>query len=230
MNTAIVLAGGFGTRLLSITKDIIPKPMVLVQGKPFLYWLLRYLKSQRIEEVILAVSHRAAVIENYFGNSFEGILLKYSVEAKSLGTGGAIKQAFSFTNTNSAYIINGDTYFPVNLLKMKSFHHHLHGEVTIALKMLRSFDRYGAITLDSQQWIKAFHEKKMVTQGYINGGIYLMDRRVLNGFEDGQSFSIEKDFFEKQVSFRIGGFKSRANFIDIGIPEEYQRIQSFHLQ
>jgi D-glycero-alpha-D-manno-heptose 1-phosphate guanylyltransferase len=230
LNTAIVLAGGLGTRLLSITKDLIPKPMVMVQGKPFLYWLLRYLKSQRIDEVILAVSHHAGVIEKYFGHSFDGLNLKYSVEEKPLGTGGAIKQAFSFTNTNSAYVINGDTYFPVNLLKMKSFHHHVQGEVTIALKLLRSFDRYGAITLDSHQLIKAFHEKKMVAQGYINGGTYLMDRRILNVFDEGRPFSIEKDFFEKQVSFRIGGFKSRANFIDIGIPEEYQRIQLFQLQ
>ena len=112
MSTAIILAGGLGTRLKTITNDIIPKPMVAVKGKPFLYWVLRYLKHQDINQIVLAVSHHAATISNYFGDTFEGIPIKYSIESIPLGTGGAIKQAFKMVTSDSAFIINGDTYFP----------------------------------------------------------------------------------------------------------------------
>ncbi len=231
MNTAIVLAGGLGTRLKSITHDKIPKSMVSVQGHPFLYWILRYLRQEGIKKIVLAISHHGEIISNHFGDSFHGIPLIYSVEATPLGTGGAIRQALQLCHASQNFIINGDTYFPVSLNKMKDFHLLHRYDMTLAVKHFKSFDRYGAIQISKNHEIKAFYEKKWVDSGYINGGIYLTNKKIFNAFQLGHAFSIEKEIFEKNNGHVIlGGYKSRAKFIDIGIPADYEKIQAFKLR
>lgn len=231
MKTAIVLAGGLGTRLHTITKDLIPKPMVLVQKRPFLYWILKYLKTQDIQKVILAVSHHAHTIVDHFGYDYEDLCLDYSIEKSPLGTGGAIWQAWQLVKEDSVTIINGDTYFPIDLVCMTNHHMDAANDVTIGIKMMKNFDRYGAASIDQRNIIHAFGEKKWKAQGYINGGIYMMNRSVLSGFKIGQPFSLEREIFEKKAShLQIGGYKSRRTFIDIGIPEDYHRIQTLSLK
>src|SRR5580765_3395154 len=121
INTAIVLAGGFGTRLQAVVKDI-PKPMAPVAGKPFLQYLLQYLSRQRIEKVILAVGYRWEIIRDYFGDSFDGMELKYSVEREPLGTGGGILTAINTSNENEYIVLNGDSFFNINLAEFVSKH------------------------------------------------------------------------------------------------------------
>ena len=114
---------------------------------------------------------------------------------------------------------------------MTNHHMDAANDVTIGIKMMKNFDRYGAASIDQRNIIHAFGEKKWKAQGYINGGIYMMNRSVLSGFKIGQPFSLEREIFEKKAShLQIGGYKSRRTFIDIGIPEDYHRIQTLSLK
>lgn len=227
---AIILAGGMGTRLRSVTKDQIPKVMAEVKGKPFIYWQLRYLKKQGIKKSILAVHFHADQILSYLGNSFEDMELVYSFEQKPLGTGGAIRQAMELVPQKKVLILNGDTWFPVNLKDMNEQHDRRNNQVTLALKKLHDFDRYGSVILHRNNQIEAFVEKKKTASGYINGGIYIIESRLMDLFDLGKAFSIERDLFETRLKeYTIGGYKSTARFIDIGIPSDYYKIQSFKL-
>lgn len=227
----IVLAGGLGTRLRVVTGDQIPKTMAPVQGKPFLYWQLNYLRKQGIKKIILAVSFHAGQVIDYFGSDFQGLPLEYSVEKQALGTGGATKQAMELSGNKPVFVCNGDTWFRVDLERMKQMHDQAGNAVTLALKKMIRFDRYGSVNLGTQDRIIHFEEKKWLETGYINGGIYYFKPAQLRDFPSDTAFSLEKDFFEKKVNkIKIGGYRSRANFIDIGIPEDYHKIQSLNLR
>ncbi len=228
---AIVLAGGLGTRLRPVTGDRMPKAMVPVQGKPFLHWQLNYLKKQGIKKIILAVSFHAGQVSDYFGSDFQGLPLEYSVEKQPLGTGGATRKAMELSGNKPVFVCNGDTWFRVNLERMKQIHSQAGNAVTLALKKMNRFNRYGSVNLGHQDRIIHFEEKKWLETGYINGGIYYFKPAQLRDFPSDAAFSLEKDFFEKKVNkIKIGGYRSRATFIDIGIPEDYHIIQSLNLQ
>ncbi|EAK2332576.1 NTP transferase domain-containing protein, partial [Campylobacter jejuni] len=171
---AIILCGGLGTRLKSVIKDI-PKPMAPINNKPFLEFIFEYLKKQGIKEVILAVSYKYEVIQEYFKDEFLGIKIKYSIEKEPLGTGGAIKEALKFIK-NEVYVLNGDTFFDIDLSKLK-----LNGsKICLALKQMNDFDRYGTVNVDGQGFVISFEEKIFKTQGLINGGIYLLTKDIFN--------------------------------------------------
>ncbi|MBD3842888.1 MAG: NTP transferase domain-containing protein, partial [Campylobacterales bacterium] len=149
---AIVLAGGLGTRLKSVVSNV-PKPMATIGDKPFLEYILKYLKKNGITRVILSVGYKLEIIEEYFGNNFEGIELIYSKEDEPLGTGGAIKKAMSKVKSSKVYIINGDTFFDVNL---KSLILVDNSKITLSLKHMKNFDRYGCVESDENNLVTAF--------------------------------------------------------------------------
>ncbi|MCB0797859.1 MAG: HAD-IIIA family hydrolase [Chitinophagales bacterium] len=221
----IVLAGGFGTRLASVVQDL-PKPMAPVAGKPFLQYILDDLSEQGMQRCILAVGHLRQVIMRYFGDVYAGMELVYSEEEVPLGTGGGIRQAVGYLQGDEAFVINGDTFFGVDLRSLESFHHSHDGSLTLALKKMYRFDRYGTVETDDSGSITAFLEKQYREEGLINGGVYCLHRSV---FTDDlpKVFSFEKEVLE--VQFREGhlfGQESEAYFIDIGIPEDYERAQT----
>jgi D-glycero-alpha-D-manno-heptose 1-phosphate guanylyltransferase len=218
---AIVLAGGLGTRLRSVVTDL-PKPMAPIGDKPFLEYILRYLESNGIKRVILSVGYKWETIENYFGNNFNGIELVYSVEDKPLGTGGAIKKAMSQVLTEEVYIINGDTFFNIDL---KSLVLEDKSKLILSLKHMKNFDRYGCVESDANSLITAFTEKGYRDIGNINGGVYLSSINIFDGFKLENIFSFEEfmqnNFKELKISSRV--FENY--FIDIGIPEDYEKAQ-----
>ena len=217
---AIVLAGGLGTRLKGVISDI-PKPMAPVAEQPFLKYLLDYLKEQGITKVILSVGYKHEVIQNYFGDTYSGLELIYSIEDEPLGTGGAMRLALDYLESNQVFIINGDTFFDVDLDQMHQFAISESSDLCLALKPMKQFDRYGSVTLKNHR-ISSFKEKQFVNEGLINGGIYWVNTSLFDAFSKGQKFSFEKDLMEKQVENRkISGFVSDSYFIDIGIPEDY---------
>ena len=150
ISEAVVLCGGLGTRLRKIVKDV-PKPMAPVGDKPFLAFVLEYLKKQNIKRVILAVSYKYEVIQQYFGNEFLGMEIVYSIEKIPLGTGGAIKQALEFASRD-CYVLNGDTFFKIPLECMKLGK----SKICIALKRVYDFDCYGAVELDKNGFVEIF--------------------------------------------------------------------------
>ncbi len=218
---AIILAGGFGTRLKHVISDV-PKPMAPINGRPFLDFVLDYLIEQGIREVIMAVGYRHEQIINHYQNQYHNLKIQYLIEDKPLGTGGAILNAFTHANLENAFIVNGDTYFPVDLNLFEYIHRSLGRPISIALKQMKNFDRYGTVEWNPFNQITGFSEKQHRREGYINGGIYLINKSVFAQFEPGQSFSIEKEIFENlSLEINISGIPFPNFFIDIGIPEDY---------
>ncbi|HAN00806.1 MAG TPA: D-glycero-D-manno-heptose 1-phosphate guanosyltransferase [Marinilabiliales bacterium] len=224
INEAIILAGGLGTRLKGVINDI-PKPMAPVDGKPFLEYVLRYLNRFPIDKVILAVGYKHEVIESVFGDEFLGMSIEYAIEKEPLGTGGAIANALKLAIGDDVFLLNGDTFFDVNLEALYT-HHQLSGsQLTLSLKPMKNFDRYGTVELKGTQ-IVAFNEKKPVKQGLINGGVYVLNKGMFSNPLLPTKFSFEKDIMEQGVmQFDMQAYFSDGYFIDIGIPEDYERAQ-----
>lgn len=214
---AIVLCGGLGTRLRSVISDV-PKPMAPIKNKPFLAFVLEYLKKQNISRVVLAVSYKYEIIQEYFGNSYLGMQILYSIEKEPLGTGGAILEALNLINSDSCYVLNGDTFFDVNLDRLKLDN----SDICVALKPMKNFDRYGSVDIDNNSYISAFNEKKFTSNGLINGGVYLIKKNIFNSFNLPNKFSFEEFFQENFLIFNAKATVFDDYFIDIGIPQDYK--------
>lgn len=224
---AIILAGGFGTRLKGILNNI-PKPMAPINNKPFLEYLLDELVIAGFSRVILSVGHMSSVISNHFGNYYKTIEIVYSVEDEPLGTGGAVKLALNKARNDMIYVINGDTFFKVDFEKMVQIFRTNSGSIIMALKFMNDCSRYGTVEIDNENKVVEFREKNPdIKNGLINGGIYLIPKSIFNKFDISEKFSLEKDFFEKYFhDLNIEGFTSTGYFLDIGIPEDYRRAQN----
>ncbi len=225
MMEAIILAGGMGTRLREVVADV-PKPMALIGDKPFLWHILRWLVRYKCNRIIISSGYKSETISDYFGDSFDGIPLDYAVEEKSLGTGGAVKFSLERTTEDDVLIVNGDTWFPVDLEKFLSFHRKSESRFTIALKRMKDFTRYGSVDCSGNSIVK-FNEKKFCRDGLINGGIYLMNRHFLDQFSLPAAFSLEKEVLEKVAGKgMLRCLEFSEPFIDIGIPDDYRKAQS----
>lgn len=221
---AIILAGGLGTRLRSVVQDL-PKPMAAINGKPFLHYLFLYLTRQHIHHAILCVGYKSKAIESYFGDKYLDVKITYSHEEEPLGTGGAIQQAFTLVK-DKAFVLNGDTFFDIDLASLMHFADEHEAALAMALKPMQNFDRYGVVRTDEDGKISAFEEKRWVEQGTINGGIYFMDKSVFSDTQHLPKFSFEKEILEQGVAQkRFYGKAFEHYFIDIGIPEDFARAQ-----
>jgi len=221
---AIVLAGGLGTRLRSVISDI-PKCMAPVGDRPFLSILLNKLARQDdIDRVILSVGYlKESVIEWVVKNrSKYPFEINFAVEDNPLGTGGGIRLALEKCRQEEIVILNGDTYFDLDLDALKSSF----AALTIALKPLTDFDRYGAVEMDDNGVIRSFSEKQFRKKGLINGGVYLIRRSSLDLSSYPEKFSFEKDVLEPLSSTgNVHGIVQDGYFIDIGIPDDYTVAQ-----
>ncbi|MBN2521821.1 MAG: nucleotidyltransferase family protein [Bacteroidales bacterium] len=216
---AVILAGGLGTRLGNITKDV-PKPMVDVNGRPFLSYLLDLLISSGVSKTVIAVGYKSEKIIEYFGSQYKKLNIEYSIEEELLGTGGALKKALYLCEGTQVFVLNGDTYNVINYRKMFSQHLHFESPVTMATCLMEHSDRYGTVEIKDNK-VSLFKEKGYVEKGYINRGVYIIDRRLLQGISESK-FSLEKDVLEiGKQEIRI--FESDGYFIDIGIEEDYRK-------
>ncbi len=217
----IVLAGGLGTRLRSVINDI-PKPMALVKNKPFLEYVLTWLSGYNITKIVFSAGYKADIIKSYFRNDFKGIPIEYAIEIEPLGTGGGILSALSYLYDENVLVLNGDTYFPIDIDDFYIGHLTMGGNITIALKEMTNFNRYGSVDIDHNYNILQFHEKKFRKQAMINGGIYFLKRKFLQELNLPVKFSFEKSVLEKEVQNKtIKGIPFNYQFLDIGIPEDY---------
>lgn len=227
---AIVLAGGLGTRLRSVISDM-PKPMAPVCDRPFLHYIFQYLQKQGITDVVLSVGYKSEMIKDFFGDSYNGISIRYAVEEEPLGTGGGIRQAMAMIESD-AFVLNGDTFFDVNLSELYEFSQHRKSDIALALRRMYHFERYGTVEVGNQDRVLQFHEKQYRDEGLINGGVYVLSKdlfRKAAEIEEAplpQKFSFEKDILEKHLlPLRYHGKVFQGYFIDIGIPEDYNKAQ-----
>lgn len=222
---AIILAGGFGTRLQSVVKNC-PKPMAPIHNKPFLAYLIDYLKSQGITEVVLSVHYLREQIEDFFKDNYQGIKIRYAVEEQPLGTGGAIVHALKkIDSTQPVFILNGDTLLKLNYKTMYEKHFQNNTYLTIALRKIENCNRYGVVSV-SETEITAFDKLGGEHPGLINAGVYLIDSSIFQKFPVSASvFSFEKDFLPSCVRhLKAHAFVVEDYFIDIGVPEDYAQI------
>jgi D-glycero-alpha-D-manno-heptose 1-phosphate guanylyltransferase len=225
-DTALILAGGMGTRLREVVKDV-PKPMALINGKPFLAYLLHYLSTFGIKNVVLCVSHRHEAISSFFGDNHDGMKISYVVEDPPRGTGGGLRLGLLSCAAPTVLAMNGDSLFDIDLRDFSGKHEAADGKFSLALRKVTDTGRYGSILTDEQDTVTSFTEKTgSGSAGRINGGVYLADRDWFISQTPDTSFSLEKDFFEKKAGDpAIKGFEYEGYFIDIGIPEDYFRAQ-----
>jgi D-glycero-alpha-D-manno-heptose 1-phosphate guanylyltransferase len=223
---AIVLAGGLGLRLRDVLPDT-PKCMAPVNNLPFLTYVFDYLEDQQIHKVILSVGYCKEQIINYFGNKYNSLEIVYAIENEPLGTGGALKLASTFCSQNQVFVINGDTYFIPELEPLEKIHFDTSADVTISVKKLKETARYGLVSINQAGRITEFKEKEIGSgEGWINGGIYLINRKLIGNFNS-QKFSLENDLFKKYTSvINMQAFKTDSFFLDIGIPSDYAKAQT----
>jgi D-glycero-alpha-D-manno-heptose 1-phosphate guanylyltransferase len=222
---AIVLAGGLGTRLRSVVAEL-PKCMASVADKPFMYYIFKYLEKNNCTHVILALGYKHEVIEEWASQHKWSFKISVAIENEPLGTGGAIQLALKQATEEQVLIMNGDTFFEVDIAQLVQFHITNDAEISIALKPMDNFDRYGNVSIDENNKITTFHEKQACEAGKINGGTYLIKRKTGLLKLNREKFSFETDVLQKNVgSAAIFGFTSNGYFIDIGIPDDYAKAQ-----
>ena len=222
---AIILAGGLGTRLRPVVSDV-PKSLAPVAGKPFLHYVLEHTKKQGVRNFVFALGYRTDMIEQFVKENLSAGSYRFSVEDEPLGTGGAIYKACALIGEENCFVLNADTYFGASLKDLSALHEQRQADCTLALKSMQRFDRYGMVEINSEQIVTGFHEKKFQESGLINGGVYALNKVSFSKKRFPPVFSFEKDYLEKEYpGKKILGLVSDSYFIDIGIPEDYERAQ-----
>lgn len=223
---AIVLAGGFGTRLAHVVPDVC-KPMAPVTGRPFLRFIMDQLAAAGFDRVVVADGYRREQIEDFFGPVYRGMAVEYSPEETPLLTGGAVKRALGRCESDWLFVLNGDTWLDVDFAAMDAAAYGAPEGVSsvIAVKRMRDFERYGTVDVDTDGALTAFHEKRPCEEGLINAGVYLLRRDALDGMPE--KFSLESDYFERVVADgALRAVECAGGFIDIGVPEDYELAQT----
>ena len=221
---AIVLAGGFGTRLRQVVADV-PKPMAPVAGRPFLELVLNNLASKGFTKVVLSVGFMAEKISGHFGHGYAGLELAYAIEDHPLGTGGGVRMAMNHITDDHVFVLNGDTFLDLEVALVEQ---HWQGQKRpiIIGREVPDTVRYGRL-LSSNGAATGFTEKGVVGPGLINAGCYVLNRAQLNEFAQNTPFSLETDFLSPAVAQgEFDVFVTTGTFIDIGIPEDYARAQT----
>lgn len=221
---AVVLAGGFGTRLAHVVPDVC-KPMAPVAGEPFLRRVLDQLDAAGFARAVIADGYRREQIESYFMGTYRGIEVDYSPEDSPLLTGGAVRRALRMCSRPEVFVLNGDTWLDVDFSAMESMlTAHPGASCCIAAKRMEGFDRYGTLDVAPDGRIRAFREKAPCDEGLINGGAYLVRRDALEAGPD--VFSLENDWFARVVADgALVACEAGSGFVDIGVPEDYERAQ-----
>lgn len=250
---ALILAGGLGTRLRPVVADR-PKSMAAVDDRPFLAYQIACLRRWGVDHVVLCVGYLHAHVSDYFGDgAASGVRIDYSVEDEPLGTGGAVKLAERFVD-GPFFVLNGDTYFDIDLRAMARAHHRraapgdAHGNGrsgeredagagplgTVAVVEVADGRAFGSVALRADGRIEAFREKSAeLAPGFINAGIYWLEKDVMNHIPSGRAVSLERDVFPGLVADRRGlyAFPAAGFFVDIGTPDGYAAfIAHIHAQ
>lgn len=223
---AIVLAGGFGTRLRGIVDDV-PKPLAPVAGRPFLAWLLDRLAASGMRRCILATGYLSDAIERAIGTRWQGMEIVYSVEPEPLGTGGAIRLAAMQLRGEGVHVLNGDTWLAYSPQALERATRERGAAIGMALAEVGDVGRYGAVERDTRGMVVGFREKGEQGQGAINAGCYFLTGAALAALPARDAFSFEREVLQPAAAAgTVVAFAETSGFIDIGVPEDYARAQA----
>ena len=230
MTSALILAGGLGTRLRSTVPDV-PKPMASVAGRPFLEYQLDYWIGKGIERFILSVGYRHEVIVDHFGDQYNGVELLYVVEREPLGTGGGLLLAVQELGLTSPFLLlNGDTYFEADWTFLSNFSEANEADCCFSLFRSNEDGRYMGMDISPQGEILSMKSGANGLGRLSNGGAYWMRPQALveAGFRVGKPISLEDEIFPTMLDAgrRLLGMEFCGTFIDIGVPDDYFRAES----
>ncbi|MCF8448279.1 MAG: nucleotidyltransferase family protein [Taibaiella sp.] len=222
----IILAGGLGTRLQGVIGDY-PKCMAPVNGKPFLAYIFDYLAQQHCVRIILSLGYRHEVVEEWLAKQDLPFVVDCVIEPEPMGTGGGLQLAMRQAAADNVVVLNGDTMFMADLKAQMDCHLQYHSCLTLSLKKMQDFDRYGVVNTNDAGLITSFEEKKHRDSGMINGGVYIINTKAFLLKHLPVKCSFEKDYLERFVKEgKFYGCPSDAYFIDIGIPTDYAQAQT----
>jgi D-glycero-alpha-D-manno-heptose 1-phosphate guanylyltransferase len=225
VTTAIILAGGMGTRLRSAVPDL-PKPMAPIAGRPFIEYQLDYWIGQGVDRFVISVGYKKEVIIDHLGSIYRSTPLTYAIEDEPLGTGGGMLLAAQGLS-EPFLVLNGDTSFAVDLEKLLEFHNQQSSEWTFSLFRTSECGRYKCMRLEANGQISPLNSVEDKSDYLANGGVYLMNPSLLfkTAFVPGDKLSLENDLLATFVANggKLYGFEISANFIDIGLPDDYFR-------
>ena len=223
---ALILAGGLGTRLREVVPDQ-PKVIAPVGTRPFLSYILDQLADSGLRTAILCTGHRAEQVEECFGGKHRSLRLLYSREAAPLGTAGAIRLALPLVDQEVALVLNGDSHCDVDLTAFAARHRERKAAASIALARMEDTSRFGRVEFNGDDQITKFAEKSAASgPGWVNAGIYLLRRSVIESIPSGRAASLERDVFPGLIGQGLCGFRSGGRLWDIGVPDEYARAQA----
>lgn len=229
--TVVILCGGIGSRLGALVSET-PKPLLTVQGKPFLEHVISFYEAQNVKRFVFCTGYLSDRIHAHFSNpKFSHLEISFSVETEALGTGGAITHALPHIKSDVFLVINGDSFCSFSLEKFLAFH-KLHDAIfSMALRFQEDCSRYGSVSVDETKGVVSFEEKRAnAGSGLMNAGVYLLSKSVFEQLGLGKTFSIETDVFSKFISLGLFGFDiGDAPFIDIGTPASLEDAEMFPL-
>lgn len=226
--TAAILVGGLGTRLRSIVADT-PKCLALINGEPFLLYLLRQLTDAGIDRILLCTGYGADQVEKRIGNRFSGIPVFYSREEQPLGTAGALRLAFNSygSKDDSWFVANGDSFLELDFKHFKHRWKQSGCAAGIAAARVLDGGRFGGLRCSPDGRVLAFKEKSGKSgEKWINGGVYLLSGKFLAALPEGAP-SLERDVFPACIETGLMAYPSHGRFIDIGVPESFTEAQTF---
>lgn len=219
MFEAVILAGGQGTRLKSVTGEL-PKPMVDMGGTPFLYRLMQRLEGQGCSRIVLSLCYQADyIVERVRADKPISIPVDFVIETTPLGTGGAIKLAANVIKADKFLVLNGDTFSDIDYQALMDY--ALQADLVICGVYIEDVSRYGTLELGTDKAVLAMYEKGRSGPGFINSGTYVITTADIKAV-DATTFSFEQNFVQGYQR-RFKAFVSNGYFIDIGIPEDYYR-------
>jgi mannose-1-phosphate guanylyltransferase len=220
---ALILAGGEGTRLRPLTTTV-PKPVVPLVDRPFIAFMLDWLRSHGVDDVVMSCGHLAGGVRDVLGDGASvGVRLRYLEEPRPLGTGGALKFAEDLLDERFL-MLNGDTLTDLDLTAQIAAHEASGARATLALYPVEDPSSYGLVRLNADSSVREFVEKPAPDQidtNNISAGAYVLERSVLSLLVHGERASIERDVFPRLVGDGLFGHVGSGYWMDIGTPERY---------
>jgi len=225
--TAVILAGGLGTRLRAVVADR-PKILAPVHRKPFLAYLLEYLAAEGLRKAVLCVGYRSEQVMAALGKSYAGLRLAYSMEPSPLGTGGALRLALPLADSGPVIAMNGDSFCRAPLRPLWQWHHACRAAGTLLLTRVEDTARYGCVGRDENGQLTAFEEKgEHRGPGWISAGVYVLSRRMIQEIGGEKAVSLEREVFPRWLGRGLYGWPCETAFLDIGTPESYSMAEAF---
>jgi NDP-sugar pyrophosphorylase family protein len=227
---AVILCGGLGTRLQGVLKDK-PKPMADFNDRPFLDLLIEYVGRFGFQRFILCSGHKGGLIKEYFEKKNDGRTYIISQETSPLGTAGAIKHAEPLIKSDVFLAMNGDSFCDIDLTAFLDFYYSRNALASVALAPMEDASDYGGVALGENDAIISFNEKKSApSSGWVNAGVYIFKKSVLDRIPSGEEVSLEQGLFPSMAGNGLFGFTTQSRLLDIGTPERLERARQLLIE